>query len=73
VQEQLKEIVVEQGQMIDVIEKNMDSARSNVREAGNLLDDALVQNTQANKKKCLIGIIITICLLVILVPILVLH
>jgi t-SNARE complex subunit (syntaxin) len=68
VQEQLKDLVVQQGNTLDIVEKNMDSARSNVREAGALLDDAVVQSTQANKKKCIIGIIIVICLLVILGP-----
>jgi t-SNARE complex subunit (syntaxin) len=65
VQEQLKELVISQGNMIDVIENNMDSARSNVKEAGKLLDEGVVYHTKANKKKCIIGGIAIICIVVI--------
>lgn len=40
-QEEVGKLVKEQGEKIDIIEDNVDSARSNVKEAGDLLESGV--------------------------------
>lgn len=71
VQVEVGKLVKEQGEKIDIIEDNVDTARSNVKEAGNLLEEGVQHHKSANRKKmCIIGIIF-LALLIIIIPIMI--
>lgn len=71
VQTEVGKLVREQGKQLDIIEDNVDSARSNVKEAGELLEEGVQHHKSANRKKmCIIGIVFVL-LLVIIIPILI--
>ncbi len=65
------QLINEQGEKIDIIDEQMDSARSNVKDAGTLLEEGKKEHMSANKKKICIFMIIFILLLIIIIPVVV--
>lgn len=70
-QKKMEKLVKEQGEQLDIVEDNVDSARSNVKEATEMLEEGVKHHISARKKKICIIICIFILVLVIVVPIMV--
>ena len=71
VQTEVNKLVKDQGKQLDMVEDNVDSARSNVKEAGQLLEEGVEHHKSANRKKmCIIGVVFVL-LLIIIIPILI--
>lgn len=70
-QKEVGRLVNQQGEQLNIVEENVDTARSNVKEAGTLLEEGKKHHMSAQKKKMLIIGIIFVVLLIIIIPILV--
>ena len=71
VQEDMKNMVFEQGETLNVAEDNIDNANKNVNSAKEDLEEAVRQHMSANKKKLCIFLIVFAILCVIIIPIIV--
>jgi t-SNARE complex subunit (syntaxin) len=71
VQEDLKNLVEEQGEQLNVAEGNISDALYNVNDAGNNLDEGRRYDMAARKKQCLVFIIVFAILCAIIIPIIV--
>jgi t-SNARE complex subunit (syntaxin) len=71
VQEDMKNLVFEQGDRLNEVEDNIDSAGRNVRDANENLIDAKKEHMSAKKKKICIVVIVAVVILAILIPILI--
>ena len=65
----LQSLVQYQGEIIDNITDNINSARVNVENAGRILEDAKEKMERKKKIKCVVSLILIIVLLIIIIPI----